>query len=96
MKYYLSDKMNYENIYQLKVTKEYVKAMNNEDLWYIVDLIYGCEFDIEINENGTINLIDLQEAYLGGADSYENFEDIFAACERLEGSFLVDYYGICA
>ena len=83
-----------EYILSVIETDLYIKAMENEDFETILDYIYGCDFDIEINENGTINLIDEQGAYLGGADSYENFEDIFEACKRLEGSFLVDYYGI--
>jgi len=86
--------MNFDNIYQLKATKDYVRAMNNEDFNEILEYICGCDFDIEINTDGTINLIDEQGAYLGGYDSYENFTDVFSACERLEGSFLCDYYGI--
>lgn len=93
MRYTLKD---YDNIEEFIATRDYVKAMNNEDFNYIVDLIEGCEFEIEVNENGTINLIDLQGAYLGDIDSYDNFEDVFNACARLEGSFLYDYYGICA
>ena len=93
MKYYLKD---YDNIYDFIATKDYINAQNKEDFDYIVDLINGCEFDIEINTDGTINLIDLMEVYLGGADSYENFVDVFSACSRLEGSFLYDYYNICA
>lgn len=83
-------------IYEQKATKDYIKAMKEENFNYILYLISGCEFDIEINTDGTINLIDLQGAYLGGFDSYENFTDIFEACQRLEGSFLYDYYKICA
>lgn len=89
-----SDK--YNNIYEVYNTINYIKALKNEDFKYILNLIEGCEFEIEINKNGTINLIDLQGAYLGGSESYENFEDIFVAVERLEGSFLFDYYGIVA
>ena len=90
-RYFLKD---YNNIYEFKATKDYIKAMAKENFGYILSLIAGCEFDIEINKDGTINLIDLQGAYLGGEDSYENFNNIFDACERLEGSFLRDYYGI--
>lgn len=93
MKYYLKD---YDNISEFIATKDYINAQNKEDFNYIVNLINGCEFDIEINPDGTINLIDLMEVYLGGADSYENFTDVFSACGRLEGSFLYDYYNICA
>lgn len=85
---------DYENIEEFIETNKYIKAMKEEDFNYIVYLIESCEFEIEINENGTINLIDLQGAYLGGEDSYENFENVFTACERLEGSFLRDYFGI--
>ena len=93
MKYYLKD---YDNISEFIATKDYINAHNKEDFNYIVNLINGCEFDIEINTDGTINLVDLMEVYLGGADSYENFANVFDACSRLEGSFLYDYYGICA
>ena len=70
----------------------YEIALKNEDIQYMLNLIYGCEFDIEINENGKLDLIDLQGAYLGG--DYDNFETIADALGRLSGSFLFDYYGI--
>ena len=70
----------------------YTLAMENEDLERIAEYIEGCEFDILINNNGTIDLKDLQEVYLGGMNSYENFETIFDASARLEGSFYNDYY----
>lgn len=94
MKYKLNDS-NYNSIYEIIETNEYIKAMNNQDFKKILEYIHECEFDIEINTDGTINLIDLQGAYLGDIDSYENFIDIFQACERLEGSFLYDYFKIC-
>ena len=56
--------------------------------------IYCCEFDLEINKNGTLNLRDLQNAYLGGKESYINFETIESALGRLSGSYLYDYFGI--
>lgn len=90
-KYTLKD---YENIEEFIATRDYIKAMKEENFDYIVYLIESCEFEIEINENGTINLIDLQGAYLGDIGSYDNFENVFMACERLEGSFLRDYFGI--
>ena len=90
-RYYLKD---WENIYDFISTKDYIKNKREENYDYILDLIMGCEFDIEINKDGTINLIDLQDAYLGGVESYKNFKDIFDACTRLEGSFLCDYYNI--
>lgn len=79
--------------YKQRATSRFAKAMWNEDFDKILDYIYGCEFDIEINENGTINLIDEQGVYLGGASSYENFGDIFEACGRLS-IYLEDYFGI--
>lgn len=72
----------------------YNLAIENEDIMYLLKYIYGCEFDIEINKNGKINLIDLQGVYLGGAESYENFDTIQDALDRLNGSFLYDYFGI--
>lgn len=72
----------------------YKLALENEDIEYMIELIYGCEFDIEINEDKTLNLIDLQRVYLGGVESYENFETIEYALNRLSGSYLYDYYGI--
>ena len=70
----------------------YEIALENEDTQYMLDLIYGCEFDIEINKNGKLDLIDLQGAYLGG--DYDNFETIAEVLGRLSGSYLYDYYGI--
>lgn len=67
-------------------------TMQNEDIEEMLDYIYGCEFDLEINKNGTLNLIDLQNAYLGG--NYSNFETIDSALGRLSGSYLYDYFGI--
>ena len=82
-----------EDIINLYIDEyNYILAMENEDIKRIMDYIMGCEFDIEINENGKIDLIDLQGAYLGG--NYDNFPDIISASERLEGSFYKDYYGI--
>lgn len=72
----------------------YMFAVENEDINYLIHLIYGCEFDIEINEKGKINLIDMQGIYLGGVESYEDFEDIISASGRLSGSYYSDYYGI--
>ena len=72
----------------------YILALENEDIEYMINLIEGCEFDIEINENGKLDLIDLQEAYLGDVESYENFDTIASALDRLSGSYLYDYYGI--
>ena len=94
-KYKMNDDI-FNNIYEVNATQKYIKAMNQENFNYIIYLINECEFDIEINKDGTINLIDLQSTYLGGFESYENFENIFDACTRLEGSFLFDYFGICA
>ena len=92
-KYILNDK-KYDSIYEVNATTNYLKALHEENFYYILDLIYGCDFDVEINKDGTINLIDLQGAYLGGFESYENFENIFDACNRLNDSFLFDYYNI--
>lgn len=77
-------------------TKDYLKAYNNCDLDYLLNLIYGCEFDIEINKNGTLNLVDLQGVYLGDYETYENLPTITDAIKRLECSFLNDYFGIYA
>lgn len=79
-------------IYDLITQYNYEKALENEDIEFMLNLIYGCEFDIEINKNGRLDLIDLQGVYLGG--EYEDFETIRAALGRLSGSYLFDYYGI--
>lgn len=79
-------------IYYLISQYNYEIALENEDTQYMLDLIYGCEFDIEINKNGKLDLIDLQGAYLGG--DYDNFETIAEVLGRLSGSYLYDYYGI--
>lgn len=79
-------------IYCLIENYNFELAMQNEDIEEMLDYIYGCEFDLEINKNGTLNLIDLQNAYLGG--EYSNFETIESALGRLSGSYLYDYFGI--
>lgn len=70
----------------------YELALENEDTSYMLKLIYGCDFDIEINKNGKLDLIDLQEAYLGG--NYKDFEEISDVLDRLSPIYLYDYYGI--
>ena len=80
--YWIIQNYNYNLAKEIGDTKE------------IADYIYGCEFDIIVNKEGKIDLKDLQGAYLGGGDSYENFETIMEASERLEGSFYRDYYGM--
>lgn len=81
-------------IYYLIENYNFELAMQNEDIEEMLLLIYGCEFDIVINKDGTLDLIDTQSAYLGGVDSYENFDNIENAIWRLSGSFLNDYFGI--
>lgn len=81
-------------IYCLIENYNFELAMQNEDIGKMLYYIYGCEFDLEINKNGTLNLIDLQNAYLGGKESYINFETIESALGRLSGSYLYDYFGI--
>lgn len=79
-------------IYYLIENYNFELTMQNEDIEEMLDYIYGCEFDLEINKNGTLNLIDLQNVYLGGG--YSNFETIESALGRLSGSYLYDYFGI--
>lgn len=79
-------------IYYLIENYNFELTMQNEDIEEMLDYIYGCEFDLEINKNGTLNLIDLQNVYLGG--NYSNFEIIDSALGRLSGSYLYDYFGI--
>ncbi len=79
-------------IYYLIENYNFELTMRNEDIEKMLDYIYGCEFDLEINKNGTLNLIDLQNVYLGG--NYSNFETIDSALGRLSGSYLYDYFGI--
>lgn len=81
-------------IYCLIENYNFELAMQNEDIEKMLYYIYGCEFDLEINKNGKLNLIDLQNAYLGGKESYINFETIESALGRLSGSYLYDYFGI--
>ena len=81
-------------IYYLIENYNFELTMQNEDIEKMLDYIYGCEFEVEITENGKINLIDLQNAYLGGKESYINFETIESALGRLSGSYLYDYFGI--
>lgn len=79
-------------VYNLVENYNYDLTIKNQDIKIMLYYIYGCEFDLEINENGTLDLIDLQGAYLGG--KYSNFETIESALGRLSGSYLYDYFGI--
>lgn len=81
-------------IFYIILQYNYDLAVENEDIEFMLELIYGCEFDIEINENGKLDLIDLQGVYLGDIDSYMNFEEIADVLDRLSGSYIYDYYGI--
>lgn len=89
------DDYTFEDIaYEIVSDYNYRLAVENEDTNKLVDYIMGCEFDIKINKESKIDLIDLQGAYLGGGETYENFDTIMEANGRLEGSFYRDYYGI--
>ena len=59
-----------------------------------MDYIYGCEFEIDINKNDTLDIIDMQGAYLGGKDSWKNFDTISSAFGRISGAYLYDYFGL--
>lgn len=72
----------------------YLLAVENEDIEHLLELIYECEFDVEINENNKLDLIDMQGAYLGGIDSYDNFDTITDACSRLDGAYFQDYFNL--
>lgn len=69
-------------------------ALINEDIEILLDYIYGCEFEIDINKNGILDIIDMQGAYLGGKDSWENFDTISSAFGRISGAYLYDYFGL--
>lgn len=69
-------------------------ALRNEDIEILLHYIYGCEFGIDINKNGTLDIIDMQGAYLGGEDSWENFDTISSAFGRISGAYLYDYFGL--
>lgn len=62
----------------------YNLAVKNEDVNKIQEYIYDVDFNIIINKDLTIDLEDLQEGYLGGKNSYENFCDIMSANERID------------
>ena len=69
-------------------------ALINEDIEILLDYIYGCEFEIDINKNGILDIIDMQGGYLGGKDSWENFDTISSAFGRISGAYLYDYFGL--
>ncbi len=68
-------------------------AFENKDIENLLYYIYGCEFDIDVNQNGTLDLIDRQGAYLGDWESYQGFLTIEDIIYRLE-IYLYDYFGI--
>lgn len=95
------EKANNENIeseedyiYNKIATYNLQLALENEDIEELLYYIYGCDFDIEINKNGTLDIIDMQGAYLGGEYSWENFDTISGAFCRISGAYLYDYFGI--
>lgn len=67
-----------------------------EDVYDIIEqgreleVIHGCEFDIDINPDGTLSLVDMQGANLAGIEEevFKDYEDIL---NRLEGSYLYNY-----
>ena len=69
----------------------YQKEKENEDIPRIIERIEGCDFTIMRDKDGTISLKDLQGGYLGGYESYEGFETIMDANDRIE-HFYDDYY----
>lgn len=70
----------------------YNLMIKNQDIEEMLYYIYGCEFDLIVNKDGTLDLFDIQGAYLGG--NYSNFETIENALGRLSSSYLYDYFGI--
>lgn len=69
----------------------YIKEKENEDIPRIRERIEGCDFKILTDNEGKISLEDLQGGYLGGYDSYQDFETIMDANNRIE-HFYDDYY----
>ena len=62
----------------------YNLAVKNEDINKIIEYIKEIDFNIMINSDLTIDLEDLQNGYLGGKDSYEDFTDIMSANTRID------------
>ena len=81
-------------IYNKIATYNLELALENEDIEELLYYIYNCDFNIEINKNGILDIIDMQGAYLGGEDSWENFDTISSAFDRISGAYLYDYFGI--
>lgn len=54
-----------------------------------MEVVSHCDFDVEVTERGTLKLIDLQHANLGGieGEEFETYTDVF---ERMT-TYLVDY-----
>ena len=81
-------------IYNKIATYNLQLALENEDIEELLYYIYNCDFNIEINKNGILDIIDMQGAYLGGEDSWENFDTISSAFGRISGAYLYDYFGL--
>lgn len=81
-------------IYNKIATYNLLLALENEDIERLLYYIYNCDFNIEINKNGTLDIIDMQGAYLGGKDSWKDFDTISSAFDRISGAYLYDYFGI--
>lgn len=82
-----------EEMITINATNEYLQAFRNNEIDKLLQYIYECEFDVYINEEGKLQLIDLQKANLGNIEE-ETFETIQDVCERLEGSYFKDYHCI--
>jgi len=78
---------NKENIIDLyNYLENNEKTEQEEDIDYLLKMIYQCNFDVLINKNGTLSLENLQGGNLGGIE-FEEFETITDVCERLEDYF---------
>ena len=57
---------------------------------FAIEIIEQCDFALGVDENEKLYLDDLQEGWLGGYDSYQNFDTLKDALDRLD-TFTNDY-----
>ena len=89
--------IKYENVVYVDckhiATREYLEAKNSQNIDELIGYIQECEFTIEIDSNGLIDLIDDQSDY--GYIRFSGFKDIYEVCKCLEErDYFYDYFNV--
>ena len=86
-------KNKYDYLYEIIATRGYLEAKNSQNIDELIGYIQECEFTIEIDSNGLIDLIDDQNDY--GYIRFSGFKDIYEVCKCLEErDYFYDYFNV--